>query len=159
MPDNTPYCQKPENLKSVPQDCSPEQIGACHGSDGPHPCELPSDELILRSFEQKEGFLPKPLVLMSKRPGMLPKFVAYARALFEGGPLSDRERFLVALAASTALKSEDCMQAQSRRAARAGATSDEILQTTLIAGLIANTSTLHLVQGSVDALSGRDDAK
>ena len=31
-------CQKPENLKGKPEDCSPEQINECHGPDGHHPC-------------------------------------------------------------------------------------------------------------------------
>ena len=30
-------CQKPENLKGKPEDCSPEQIRKCHGDKG-HPC-------------------------------------------------------------------------------------------------------------------------
>ena len=30
-------CQKPELLKSKPQDCSPEQIRKCHGNEK-HPC-------------------------------------------------------------------------------------------------------------------------
>jgi len=31
-------CQNPENLKGRPQDCSPEQIRKCHGTDKTHPC-------------------------------------------------------------------------------------------------------------------------
>ena len=31
-------CQKPENLKGKPEDCSPEQIKECHGDDKTHPC-------------------------------------------------------------------------------------------------------------------------
>ncbi len=31
-------CQKPENLSGEPQDCSPEQIRACHGDAGDHAC-------------------------------------------------------------------------------------------------------------------------
>ena len=32
-------CQKPENLTDKPQDCSPEQIRKCHGTDAEHPCD------------------------------------------------------------------------------------------------------------------------
>ena len=32
-------CRKPENLKSTPGECSPEQIEACHGDDTVHECE------------------------------------------------------------------------------------------------------------------------
>ena len=34
-------CQKPEELKGRPQDCSPEQIKKCHGQTAQHPCEPP----------------------------------------------------------------------------------------------------------------------
>jgi len=30
-------CQKPENLKGKPDECSPEQIRKCHGGKA-HPC-------------------------------------------------------------------------------------------------------------------------
>lgn len=32
-------CQKPENLKGKPEDCTPEQIRECHGSDAEHACQ------------------------------------------------------------------------------------------------------------------------
>jgi len=31
-------CQKPEELKGTPQQCSPEQIRKCHGDVPQHPC-------------------------------------------------------------------------------------------------------------------------
>ncbi len=31
-------CQKPERLKTRPEDCTPEQIRKCHGDAGKHPC-------------------------------------------------------------------------------------------------------------------------
>ena len=31
-------CQKRENLKGGPADCSPEQIRECHGEVADHPC-------------------------------------------------------------------------------------------------------------------------
>ena len=31
-------CQKPENLKGKPEECSPEQIRKCHGDVAKHPC-------------------------------------------------------------------------------------------------------------------------
>ena len=31
-------CQKPENLKGEPEECSPEQIKKCHGDVEEHPC-------------------------------------------------------------------------------------------------------------------------
>ncbi|MFO8008203.1 MAG: hypothetical protein R6V05_10750 [Candidatus Brocadiia bacterium] len=34
----TKGCQKPENLKGKPEDCSPEQVRECHGDAEDHPC-------------------------------------------------------------------------------------------------------------------------
>ena len=31
-------CEKPEQLKGTPQDCTPEQVKKCHGTDKKHPC-------------------------------------------------------------------------------------------------------------------------
>jgi len=31
-------CQKPENLKGKPVQCTPEQIRQCHGNVESHPC-------------------------------------------------------------------------------------------------------------------------
>ena len=34
-----PVCQKPENLKGKPEDCTPDQIAKCHGDAKDHSCE------------------------------------------------------------------------------------------------------------------------
>ena len=31
-------CQKPESLKTEPEECTPEQIKQCHGDVKEHPC-------------------------------------------------------------------------------------------------------------------------
>lgn len=31
-------CQKPDELKGKPQDCSPDQVAKCHGEGEDHPC-------------------------------------------------------------------------------------------------------------------------
>jgi len=31
-------CEKPENLKGKPEECSSEQIRKCHGTKEKHPC-------------------------------------------------------------------------------------------------------------------------
>jgi hypothetical protein len=36
-------CEKPDNLKGDPRECSPEQIDKCHGDVKGHPC-VPKDE-------------------------------------------------------------------------------------------------------------------
>jgi len=37
-------CQKPENLKGKPEECSPEQIRQCHGDAKDHPCVRPGED-------------------------------------------------------------------------------------------------------------------
>jgi ArsR family transcriptional regulator len=37
-------CQKPENLKGKPEECTPEQIKKCHGDVRNHPCETKSSK-------------------------------------------------------------------------------------------------------------------
>ena len=37
-------CQKPENLKGEPEECSPEQIKICHGDAKGHPCVETAEE-------------------------------------------------------------------------------------------------------------------
>ncbi len=36
-------CEKPENLKGKPEECSPEQIRKCHGTRHEHPCVQKSE--------------------------------------------------------------------------------------------------------------------
>ena len=45
MSNEKSQCQKPDQLKGKPEDCSPEQIKKCHGDTQDHPCtEPPKDE-------------------------------------------------------------------------------------------------------------------
>ena len=108
------------------------------------------EQTILNDFEAREGFLPNALVLMSEQPGVLTGFMHYGKEVFEGGPLTDRERYLVALSAACALRSTHCMRAHSLRVGRAGATDEEILQTLLIAGMISNTSALQIAKEATE---------
>ncbi len=38
MCDNQHTCQRPEELKTKPEECPPEQIKKCHGQAKEHPC-------------------------------------------------------------------------------------------------------------------------
>lgn len=105
-------------------------------------------EKILSEVEMKKGFRPNPLVLMSKRSDVLASFMSYGNQIFEGGPLSDKEVYLIALSAAVALKSPKCIEAHSKTAEKLGASKEEIIQAILIAGLISNTSPLHIAYDS-----------
>jgi AhpD family alkylhydroperoxidase len=156
MPDNTNTCTEPGKLKGSPEDCSPEQIRQCHGTQQDHACIIEEERKILAEIKESHGFLPDPPVVMSKRTGVLSRFMAYNKRVFEGGPLSDRERFLIALAAAAALKSPVCVRSNSQKAIKAGATQDEVFQTVLIGAMIANTSSLHAAHGLLVAAQEAD---
>lgn len=36
--DNSCCCQKPENLETTPEECTPETIKQCHGEELVHAC-------------------------------------------------------------------------------------------------------------------------
>ena len=38
MCDTENKCEKPENFKTTPEECTPEQIKECHGDVKEHPC-------------------------------------------------------------------------------------------------------------------------
>ena len=45
MSEEKKTCQKPEELKGKPEECSPEQIRKCHGEVEDHPCvEMAQDK-------------------------------------------------------------------------------------------------------------------
>ncbi len=112
------------------------------------PQKTTKNEKILSEVEMKKGFRPNALVLMSKRNDVLANFMSYGKQIFEGGPLSDKEVYLIALSVAVALKSPECIKAHSKTAEKLGASKEEILQAILIAGLISNTSPLHIAYDS-----------
>ena len=119
-----------------------------------HPCysgefqNTTKNEKILSEVEQKKGFRPNPLLIMSKRNDVLANFMSYGKKTFEGGPLTQKEVYLIALSAAVALKSPICIQAHTKSAQEFGASKDEIVQAILIAGIISNTSPLHVAGDS-----------
>jgi len=122
-------------------------------SAGSSPAASPPNQRILAQLRQEHGFVPKAIQVIAQRPATLPRFMAYGKDVLAGGPLSEREQYLVALSVAVALKSPDCIAAHSRRAKRAGATEEEITQATLIAGLISNTSALHVAGHALTSAS------
>ena len=107
------------------------------------------DEKILAKLEKKKGFRPKSLLLMSERENLLPKFMSYSQAIMHQGPLTEKERYLVALAASAVLESPMCIESNAKSAKKVGASRSEIVQTLLIAGITANKAPLHIAYDAV----------
>lgn len=142
MSENSSICQYPEHLKRNPKECTPEQIEQCHGTKRDHPCL--NEKVSISDMKKNPGSVPGPVILMSKRDGFLDSFMGGYNNLLSRGPLSERERFLIALSASTAMKTGPCIESHSKKAVKAGATEDEVLQTILIACMISNTTSLHV---------------
>jgi alkylhydroperoxidase/carboxymuconolactone decarboxylase family protein YurZ len=89
------------------------------------------------------NIVSKPLKLINIRPGALEMFLKYRDQILDKGPLTEKERFLVALATTVALKSSNCIRTQTTNARKAGASEDEIVQTMLIVGLVSGNSPLN----------------
>jgi AhpD family alkylhydroperoxidase len=143
MSEKNVSCERPDQLKGKPGECSPEQIEICHGKERVHSCVTDGDGKILEKLKREMGYLPGPAVVMSKRPGLLGDFLAYSKRLQEGGPLSERERNLIALATAAAIGSEHCIRSYAGKAQKAGATEEEVVQAILIAGIVSHARPLH----------------
>jgi AhpD family alkylhydroperoxidase len=104
-----------------------------------------ADDKILDQISQEMGRVPTPLKLMAMRPGTVKAFMDYRNQIVEGGPLSEKEQALVAIATSVALKSAPCIRTHSNRARKFGVNEDEIVQTILIASYMSGSSPLHAV--------------
>ena len=117
---------------------------------------LPNENVDLtikekNSFEklQKEQEpVSKAIKLMNKRAGAMNSFIQYRNQILNNGPLSDKEKYLIALATTVAVKSQNCIKVQSEKAKEAGASEDEIIQTMLIVGLVCGNSPLNTAYSS-----------
>lgn len=105
--------------------------------------EKDADEKWLEHFGQNKGVIQTPLRLMALRPGTVAAFMAHRNQILEGGPLSEKEKALLGVSVSVALKSAVCVRNHAAFARKAGASEDEIVQAALIAGLICGTSPLR----------------
>lgn len=106
--------------------------------------DISEEQRIIDAYEMNNGFIPNPLRLMAEREGVLSGFMNHGMKIFEGGPLNEKECYLVSLAAAVALKSENCIRAHTMKVRKAGATDEEILQAILIAGFLGNTSSMQV---------------
>ncbi len=101
------------------------------------------DREILARMMTENGWVPNPLKLMEKRPGTVETYINHQRQILEDGPLSKKERALIAIAATVALKADHCINSKVNDAKKASVSDDEIAQTMLMVGLIAGNTTMH----------------
>ncbi|MBI5533261.1 MAG: carboxymuconolactone decarboxylase family protein [Deltaproteobacteria bacterium] len=101
------------------------------------------DARILAELARAQGHVPIPLPLVAKRPGTVATLIAHKNQIMEGGPLTQKERSLIALSSAVAVKSTECIRAHAAHARKAGATEDEVVQAVLIAGFVCGMSPIR----------------
>lgn len=103
-----------------------------------------ADELVAMMEEQRGslGFL---LNTLRRRHRTFNPYILKGRSVYRSPAALDiKTAELVAVSASVALRCEHCLEAHMNRALEEGATMDEVLDTILIAGAIAESSTLSV---------------
>lgn len=117
-----------------------------------------SDETARYWLEQiKEEYGSVPLIFqrMSEKPEVLISHLLYKGSVTQLSQLEPKVVELISMAVGAALKCSHCVDYHMRAAQSKGATREEILETVLIAGLLANAAVLadayRVVNGSCDA--------
>ena len=82
------------------------------------------------------------VMLNDKDPEVLRSLYDYRRKVFRDGALSPKEKELIALALSSALKCEKCLDHHADEAKRKGATGDEILEALEVAMYMTGPSAM-----------------
>lgn len=81
-------------------------------------------------------------MLNSKDPEVLRALYAYRRKVFREGALGTKEKELIAMAVSSVLKCEKCLEYHAEAAKQAGATGDEILDALEVAMYMTGPSAM-----------------
>jgi len=102
-------------------------------------------EELVSMIEEQRGSLGFLLNTLRKRHRTFNPYVLKGRTVYRSPAALDiKTAELVAVSASVALRCEHCLEAHMNQALDEGATMDEILDTILIAGAIAESSTLSV---------------
>jgi alkylhydroperoxidase/carboxymuconolactone decarboxylase family protein YurZ len=107
------------------------------------------DQNILNRLQEENGHVSNAIKLMAKHPGTLKAFMPYRDQILDKGTLTNKEKSLIALAATIAVKSRNCISVQAKKAINAGASEDEVVQTMLIVALVSGNSHLNMAYESV----------
>jgi AhpD family alkylhydroperoxidase len=115
-------------------------------------------EIVLEYLRQRDGGVGLLLRVLSRRPGMFVPHVLQGLQLYDRPRAIDpKTAELAAVAASAALMCEHCLDAHLRAARRKGATLEEIFDVILVAGAIAESSTLAVAFRRFRQMEVRDD--
>ena len=115
-------------------------------------------EIVLEYLRQRDGGVGLLLRVLSRRPELLVPHVLQGLQLYDQPRAIDpKTAELAAVAASAALMCEHCLDAHMRAARRKGATLEEIFDVILVAGAIAESSTLAVAFRRFRQMEVRDD--
>lgn len=102
-------------------------------------------QALLDMLQEQQGGVGLVPRILSRRPEAFVPAAVQSRALYQNPRAIDAKTAeLAAVAASAALMCEHCLEAHMRAAQRKGASQDEILDVILVAGAIAESSTLSV---------------
>jgi AhpD family alkylhydroperoxidase len=114
-----------------------------------------TDELV-ESLVEQHGSLGFILNVLKDRPRNFNPFILKGMAIYKEPSSLDRKTAeLVAVGAAAALRCDHCLESHMRRAMAEGASLDEIMDSLLIAGAIADSSTLSVAFRKYRQLEGK----
>lgn len=114
-----------------------------------------TDELVA-SLVEEHGSLGFILNVLKDRPRNFNPFILKGMAIYkEPSSLDRRSAELVAIGAAAALRCDHCLEAHMRRALDEGASLADVMDALLIAGAIADSSTLSVAFRKYRQLEGR----
>ncbi len=115
-------------------------------------------ETVLEYLRERDGGVGLMLRVLSRRPGLFVPHVLQGRQIYETPQAIDpKTAELAAVAASAALMCEHCLDAHVRAARRRGATLEEIFDVIVVAGAIAESSTLAVAFRRFRQMEAKED--
>jgi len=115
-------------------------------------------ETVLDYLIHKHGGVGLLLRVLSRRPNQFVPYTLYSHQAYEApAHIDPKTAQLAAVAASAALMCDHCLIAHMRAAQSKGASLDEILDVVLVAGAIAQSSTLAVAFRKFLQLEGKRD--
>ncbi len=115
-------------------------------------------ESILEYLCERDGGVGLMLRVLSRRPGLLVPHVLQGFQIYDTPQAIDpKTAELAAVAASAALMCEHCLDAHMRAARRKGATLEEIFDVLVVAGAIAESSTLAVAFRRFRQMEAKED--
>lgn len=113
-------------------------------------------EALVESLLEQDGSLGFILNILKERPRNFNPFILKGIAIYKEPHSLDRKTAeLVAIGAAAALRCDHCLEAHMHRARTEGASLDEIMDALLIAGAIADSSTLSVAFRKYKQLEGK----